>query len=226
MDAAIVVRELPSPSSPGDEVPAPRRRADDFTVCLQPLGTHDPSLLEPVRRGIAQAYGFSTRQLTERPMPAAAWYPPRQRHRALGLLDHLRDEVLPLEPGCDAVVGVTALDVSTPLREHPDWGVMGLAYLGGKVAVVSSFRLRRDVERRRVVERAVKVVIHELGHVVGVPHRDDGPGCIMNDAAGSVRGIDLAAGALCDPERAVAEDALGIELSGRDALDWDAIHAP
>ena len=158
-----------------DAVPASaffaRRAAADYTVCLQPLGRYEPGLLAPVARGIGQAYGFRVRVLHERPLPASAWYPPRSRHRAQRLLDHLRDDVLPAEAGCSAVMGFTAADVSITKGEHPDWGVLGLAYLGGRVGVVSSFRMHRDADRRRLVERAVKVVLHELGHVVGVPRR-------------------------------------------------------
>lgn len=226
MPAPISVA-APAPAGPRP-VPAgiatkDSRTASVFTVCVQPLGAHDPTLVGPVGRGIAQAYGFSVRRLDPRPMPAAAWYPPRSRHRAQRVLDHLLADVLPAEAGCDAMVGFTSADVSTTMGEHPDWGVLGLAYLGNRVAVVSSFRMRRDADRRRQVERAVKVVIHELGHVVGVPHRDDGPRCIMNDAGGSVRSVDRASGALCAAERAAAEAALGFDLPVRDGLDWGAI---
>ena len=207
--------------------PAPalfaRRSAADHTVCLQPLGRHDPTLLAPLGRGIEQAYGFRVRVLPERPLPASAWYPPRSRYRAQLLLDHLRDDVLPAQAGCWAVMGFTAVDVSITKGQHPDWGVLGLAYLGGRVGVVSSFRMRRDADRRRVVERAVKVVLHELGHGVGVPHRQDGPACLMNEAGGSVQTVDRASGALCDAERAAAEAALGLALPVRGGLDWRLI---
>lgn len=215
----------PVPASAAAPAPAlfARRSAADQTVCLQPLGQHDSTLLAPLGRGIEQAYGFRVRVLPDRPLPASAWYPPRSRYRAQRLLDHLRDDVLPIERGCHAVMGFTAVDVSITKGEHPDWGVLGLAYLGGRVGVVSSFRMHRNADRRRLVERAVKVVLHELGHVVGVPHRQDGPACLMNDAGGSVQTVDRAAGVLCAAERAAAEQALGLALPVRGALDWREI---
>src|SRR5436190_17542779 len=101
--------------------------ASPYTVCLQPLGEHDASLLAPIGRGIGQAYGFEVRQLAPRPLPQSAWYPPRSRYRAQKLLDHLQSRVLPAEPGCDAVVAVTAADISISKGKHADWGVLGLA---------------------------------------------------------------------------------------------------
>jgi archaemetzincin len=227
---AIGACSEPAPSPDAPPAPAPAtssawRDAATFTVCLQPLGDHDATLLTPVARGITQAYGFSVRVVAEQPLPQAAWYPPRQRWRAENILYHLFNDVLPTAAGCDAMVGFTAADVSVTMGEHPDWGVLGLGYLDNNVAVVSSFRLRRGVDRRRVVERAVKVVIHELGHVVGLPHGNDGAECVMNDARGSVRTIDRSRGTLCAAERTRVEARLRIDLPERAELDWDAILA-
>lgn len=207
----------PTPSAP-PAAPVPVR----YTVCLQPLGDHDATLLSPIARAIAQAYGFDVRALATRPLPEFAWFPPRKRHRADVLLDHLLYDVLPASTGCHAVMGFTGRDVSTTKGPHADWGVLGLAYQGGRVAVVSTFRLR-GVDRPHLVRRAAKVVLHELGHVIGVGHRDDGPHCIMNDAVGAVATIDRADGPMCPPERADAERFLGYRLPVPAALDWDTI---
>jgi archaemetzincin len=198
-------------------------QAPRHTVCLQPLGSHDAGLVAPIARGIEQAYGFEVRFLKPRPLPKSAWYPPRQRYRAPLLLDELRAQVLPAQQACNAVLGLTAADVSISKGEHADWGVMGLSYLRERVGVVSSFRLRRNADRPLVVARAVKVSIHELGHVLGLPHASEGAGCIMNDARGAVHTIDLARGPVCAGERARAEALVGRSLPHRGSLDWQAI---
>lgn len=212
----------PSGANPPASIPVAPKPVR-YTVCLQPLGEHDASLLAPVSRAITQAYGFDVRQLAPRSLPDEAWYPPRTRYRAPVLLDHLLYDVMPASAGCHAVLGFTGADVSTTKGEHFDWGVLGLAYQGGRVAVVSSYRLRHGVAHARLVERAVKVSLHELGHVIGVPHRDDGAHCIMNDAVGAVATIDRADGPMCAGERAVAERFLGYPLPVPAALDWPAI---
>ena len=213
----------PAPAPPVRAMSTAASRPVEYTVCVQPLGEHDAALPAPIGRGLRQVYGFRVRTLTARALPADAWYPARARHRADALLQHLLFDVLPGTDGCHALLGLTGVDISASRGEHLDWGVLGLAFYGQRVAVVSSYRLRAGVDRRDATTRAVKVAIHELGHVVGIPHRDDGPACVMNDAVGAVATIDASTGALCAGERADAERFLGRKLPARDALDWDTI---
>ena len=193
-----------------------------YQVCLQPLGQYDAGLLKPMGRGLGQVYGFSTRVLPARELPAAAWYEPRKRYRAERLLDHLR-VLRRANRGCDTLLGFTAVDISATNGKHADWGVLGLSYRQDGLSVVSSFRMRAGAPRRRVVIRAVKVAAHEVGHAIGLPHRRDGAECLMNDARGAIASIDRARGPLCAGEREAAEALLGFALPRRATLDWDAI---
>ena len=192
-------------------------------LCLQPLGTHEARLLAPIARGIGQAYGFEVRQLAPRELPRSAWYAPRRRYRAALLLDELRDQVRRAHPDCDFLLGFTAADISMTKGEHADWGVLGLSYLRQRVSVVSSFRMHGGALGGRVIDRAVKISLHELGHGIGLPHRSEGAQCLMNDANGVVAGIDAARGTLCPGERAAAEALLGRPLPARETLDWQWI---
>jgi archaemetzincin len=186
-------------------------------VCLQPLGPHDAPLLPVVARGIDQVFGMTTEVLAPLPMPEVAWYEPRKRWRAEKILEELA-KAPPAQ--CNWVMGFTREDVSTAVRDREDWGVLGLAYIGGRVAVVSSFRMKKGVSKRVVAQRAVKVVNHELGHAFGMDHDDRQAGCIMNDAKGTVRTVDRETGVPCAHERETFERLLGQPLPVLEKIDW------
>lgn len=56
--------------------------------------------------------------------------------------------------------------------------VFGQAEMGGGIAVISLNRLRSD-DSRLFLMRALKEVLHELGHGTGLGHCDD-TGCVMH----------------------------------------------
>ena len=193
----------------------------DTTVCYAPLGKVDRRLLKATASGAEALFGVRTRILAARELPASAYYKPRRRYRAEKILHYLDAEVVP-DSGCDAVVGFTASDISTTKGEHVDWGILGLAWLNGPSAVVSTFRMRRGASRDRRARRAVKVGNHELGHVFGAEHhpRD---GCLMEDGGGTVRTVDKASGLLCPESREVIEQTLGQPVPALRKFDWKQV---
>ena len=190
-------------------------------VCLLPLGKHEPRLLEVATRGVAYLYGVTVKALPAAPLPRASWYPPRRRWRAEKILAHLDTSVVP-GSGCDVVLGFTSEDISTTKAPVNDWGVLGLASIGGPSGVVSTFRARRGERGDALARRVVNVVNHELGHVFGLDH-DRAPDCIMHDAEGSVRTVDAESGLLCPESRAAVETRLGARLPAHERFDWSAV---
>lgn len=119
-------------------------------------------------------------------IPQTAYYKPRNRYRADSLIRHLRDHYQ-----SDKIIGLTHHDISTTTRNHEDFGIMGLAFLKGKSCVVSTFRTYRNAtSEAHKNERLKKVVFHEFGHTLGLPHCENSSTCIMRDAGGKVSTID------------------------------------
>lgn len=199
------------------------RASDALTVCLVPLGKYDKHHLAHAARGIRYLYGFSVTTLPARAMPSSAYYKPRKRYRADNILDYLVDKVIPDHDECFAMIGFTRHDISTTKGKHKDWGVLGLGLLGGPAAVVSTYRVKRGAGRRTQAMRTVKVVNHELGHVLGLDHYDDEPGCVMNDAQGTVKTVDREVGLLCRPSRAYIEETHGVALPQHARFDWTRV---
>ncbi len=96
-------------------------------------------------------------------------------------------------------VSVTKKDadgkVLKPEWKYNDFGVMGLGYCPGNSCVVSTFRLKNK-DKNLELSRLKKVVIHEFGHNLGLPHCSD-KHCVMTSAAEKIGTIDNEKMELC-----------------------------
>lgn len=113
--------------------------------------------------------------LKVKPLPKRAYYKPRNRYRADTIIALLRDITL----DGHVTMGLTNKDISTDKGAIYDFGIMGLAFNGGKAGVASTFR----VSKTNIKEQYFKVAIHELGHTQGLEHCPDVT-CLMTDAKG------------------------------------------
>jgi archaemetzincin len=214
--SAFVCVALFSTAAAAEEVPSAR-------LCVQPLEPYPVKMLESVVRGIEYIYGFEVVVLEARKIPKSTWYAPRKRYRADKLLDWMRSDLLPQREDCRWIVGLTRSDVSVTKGEHKDWGVLGLGEVDGRVAVVSSFRTHKKLrEPHTALRRTVKVVNHEIGHMMGLPHVK-GEGCLMNDAEGTVLTTDLETGLLCQSTIEFIERHKRLRIPRHSSMQWDAI---
>jgi archaemetzincin len=157
-------------------------------LLIQPLGTELPSEdMALVQQALGGFYNVKIRVLPRADLPDKAYYEPRRRYRAEKILPFLLEKL----PGDgDRILGLTGVDISTDKGKTKDWGVLGLARLGGKECIVSSFRCymrTREGEHARIL--LAKVAVHEIGHTLGLDHCTT-RGCLMEDAGGLVRNCD------------------------------------
>jgi archaemetzincin len=167
-------------------------RAADQIVWLQPLGAELPAEdVAMVKAALVGIYALDVRILPVKPLPQAAWYPPRRRWRAEKILEYLTS-LQPAEGGF--MLGLTAADISTTKGKVTDWGVLGLGNLGdgvgGTTAVISTFRCHKKAKSElHARQRLAKTAAHEIGHTLGLEHCPT-VGCLMEDAQGQVTTSD------------------------------------
>lgn len=106
----------------------------------------------------------------------------------------------------EKIVGITDVDIFIPILTF----LFGEAQLGGKGALVSTYRLANDfyglpADNKLLYQRAMKEVLHELGHTFGLIHCPDYE-CVMNSST-YVENIDLKKNHFCP----VCQQKLNIE---------------
>jgi archaemetzincin len=164
----------------------------DKVIALLPYQNFDAALTKEIQKTINEFYSYRVIVLPAIPLPKQAYYPARSRYRADSLLQFqntlLADSIL-------AIVGLTTIDISTTNGTIPDWGVFGLGLCPGRVCVASIYRFNNEADRLSL--RLQKVVLHELGHNMGLPHCTQNPQCLLTDARGKLSQVDREEKMLC-----------------------------
>lgn len=151
-------------------------------LVVVPLGDTSPALVEFVVRSIERRFHLRVEVARARPLPPKAWYAPRKRWRADKILDHLDAMSF---PGAWKVAAITEAPISTTKGKIYDWGIAGLGSLGGKSSVFTSYLFRGFRRKKRTYHRFMEnLIIHELGHTLGLDHCPK-ERCLMADAKGN-----------------------------------------
>jgi archaemetzincin len=125
--------------------------------------------------------------------PERAFDGSRGQYNSTSLLAHLLGEA---KTDDGRVLGVASVDLFIPIFTH----VFGEAQLGGRAAVVSTYRLDNrqyglPENERLLVDRLVKEATHELGHTYGLVHCS-APRCVMRSSS-YVEDVDLKSEQFC-----------------------------
>lgn len=173
-------------------------------IAIQPIAFADPSRLAFVQHEISSFYHCPVHVLPGVAMPPAFLDLTKgERYSAdsiLHWLSHRRDDTVAI------LLGLTGKDIyvankdtygriKEPVSKYAFWGILGLGYTPGKACVISDARFR-STDDDKYNHRLRTIVIHEVGHNLGLPHCKS-PHCIMNDANEQISTVDRSWTDLC-----------------------------
>ena len=140
------------------------------------LGNTPKNAEERACFAVQSCFGMNCEILPPELPPKSALDVSRDQYNSLEILDWLESRF----PHPDQwILGITNFDLAIPVLTF----VFGEARLGGRSAVISTFRLREEFYGRPadtivLLSRIEKEAIHEVGHMMGLTHCLD-RNCVM-----------------------------------------------
>ena len=176
---------------------------------LIPLNPVDREIPQRLRPAIADFFSLPVDILPPKLLPPHTHHLVRQQYHSTELLEFLLKEN---DQGPLRVLGITGVDLYIPIFTF----VFGEAQVDGKAAIISTFRPGGGASGIKpppavLLERLLKLSVHELGHTFGLPHcRIEG--CLMNFSA-NLEKLDQKGLELCGYCQILLDDYLK-DLSG------------
>ena len=145
--------------------------ADDTRAMVElvPVGPVNPLAAQVVAANLHALMGLPTDIETMRALPETAYMAARRQYDAVRIINYLATS----PPAKAICLGLTSADLGTPILTY----VFGESQLGGRVALVSLYRLSAQGEEQ-TLKRLTKVSLHETGHLLGLGHCWDSH-CLM-----------------------------------------------
>ena len=184
--------------------PHSSRLSDIHSVSLQPVGAFPAQTIDFLQADLSRFLHKPIVLLPPTDIPSRFRDDTKgPRYSADSLVQFLSGNIA--DPH-DIVIGLTTKDIFTtvcdssdaikpPLNKYAVWGIFGLGSCPGHSSIVSTQRLQTSNEKL-FLHRLRTVVLHELGHNLGLPHCPN-PRCIMNDANETIATIDNSGDNFC-----------------------------
>ena len=153
------------------------------TIYIQPLGHVNQEYLDFLKTSVKIFYGYDCVIKSKLNLTSDLLAGSKTRYEASKILKKFNSN--------ENVLLITEKDIAhRKSNDFPEWGVFGLGFRPGNTCVVSTFRLKKNVSKEKLLERLKKVALHEIGHNIGLKHCSNNKECLMNDAGGTIKQVD------------------------------------
>lgn len=179
-------------------------RKDRQRIGVIPIGDIPDIAPKVIAAHISGYLDLQTTLLESMKNPSYALDRQRLQYDVGPILQHLESRLF---TSVDKVIGILDVDLFVPVFTH----VFGEARQGGRVALISIFRLRENsmdtISNSAIaLERAAKVALHELCHLYDLTHCESSQ-CLMY-FSGSLSDLDQSSFNLCRYCKQFFEDAV------------------
>ena len=152
-------------------------------INIQPLGNVSPEYINFVKKSVKSFYGYDCMVLPKKEITKDMLSPIKKRIDA--------NKALRNNLSFDNLLLITEKDICHyENATTSEWGIFGLGLRPGKICIISTFRLNKNVSKHKTLERLEKVALHEIGHNLGLNHCTNNKECMMNDACGTIKQVD------------------------------------
>lgn len=175
----------------------------DLRILITPIDTFPDEQLESVAASVQELFGIET-EFGGNPIDIEfSLDSERQQYHSTAILEELESQ----QPThILKTIALVEVDLFIPILTH----VYGEAQLDGKTCIVSSHRLKENLQpvtmEAELTTRIKKEVFHELGHTFGLLHCKD-PKCTMHYCR-SIRDVDRKSEGFCRYCTIMLEDAM------------------
>ena len=152
-------------------------------VHITPLGKVSERQLILIKGWVKSFYGFNCVIDKQEPLTKDLLAKSQTRYEASTIIKKYKSN--------KNILLLTNVDIVyfNKVKNIKEYGIIGLGYKPGNTCVVSTFRIK-NTTKNKFIDRLNKVVLHEIGHNLGLPHCKYDKKCLMNDANGTVKQID------------------------------------
>ena len=180
---------------------------EDRTLVITPLGKVNPLYIQWTREALEKTYKMPIKVEKSLPLKPEYYYPSITKRNRLNA-----DQILNIFKSSNEIpVLITEGDIGHKRIIKNDsiegYGIIGLGKLGKpgqnlstkecRLALIISTSRIKKTTKDNFRKRLTKVVIHEIGHNLSLPHCKYQTTCVMVDAGGKVTTIDKANEAFC-----------------------------